>query len=186
MDIVKIKGGPYLCQDKGIKGYRYYVTLEDGRKIAYARYVLMQSFCTPYIPRKFVVHHINGNTLNDTIENLKLIKNEEHASLHHPRGSQYGVSPADDFNAWNRAYHKARRLNNDEEWIARQRQYSARYKSEHKEQIAQRHKLFYLKNKERLLLKKKQYRESHKEQLLLKQRQYRKRKKEERNGVSIT
>lgn len=37
------------------------------------------------IPRGYVVHHIDGNTKNNNIENLKIMTQSEHLKLHHQK-----------------------------------------------------------------------------------------------------
>jgi hypothetical protein len=35
------------------------------------------------IPKGFIIHHIDGNNKNNSIENLKLLTQSEHIKLHH-------------------------------------------------------------------------------------------------------
>ncbi len=61
--------------------YRRRIVYVDGKKMYYARYLMEQN-----LGRKLedgeVVHHIDGNTLNDNEENLSLVKQGEHCALH--------------------------------------------------------------------------------------------------------
>ena len=46
-------------------------------------HLVMESFINRYIKKSEIVHHINGDVLDDRIENLKLFNNQkEHAKYH--------------------------------------------------------------------------------------------------------
>lgn len=71
---------------KGItyhKGRRF-ITI-GGKRIRYSHYVWCnQPLNLPYIPEGFVVHHTDGDTLNDTPDNLVLLPRNMHLQLHNP------------------------------------------------------------------------------------------------------
>ena len=39
-----------------------------------------------------IVHHIDGNKLNNSFENLEILTNSEHRSIHSPKGSKFGIN----------------------------------------------------------------------------------------------
>jgi hypothetical protein len=52
-----------------------------------------------------VVHHINEDPFDNRIENLQVMTKSEHMKLHHPRDySRFGVSAAEDRQAWHKCY----------------------------------------------------------------------------------
>jgi hypothetical protein len=55
----------------------------NGKKIDLHRKI-MSDFLGYSIPRELVVHHINGNMMDNRIENLQLMSIQEHGRLHHP------------------------------------------------------------------------------------------------------
>ena len=63
------RGRKYCCSYKGRIDYRY------------ARYIVEQALGHD-IPSDYHVHHIDGNRLNDNINNLRLMASEEHIRLH--------------------------------------------------------------------------------------------------------
>jgi len=105
MDEIKYKYGPYLFKDERGKT-RYTGILPNGVKTSRARLVMMNFLHCQRIPKSLHIHHINGDTTNDSINNLEIMKMISHLQYHHPRDySRYGVS-----SSGNRlAYGQARR-----------------------------------------------------------------------------
>lgn len=66
------------------RGYRWVYVTEDGRRRAKREHRVIMA---QYIGRKLepweVVHHINGNTQDNRIENLEIQKWDEHTVAHH-------------------------------------------------------------------------------------------------------
>ena len=80
--------------------------LQDGSRIQRARLVMMNYLHAVKIPKCFHIHHIDGNKVNDRIENLQLMFGRDHLKLHHPNDYKYGISCADDEKAYKRARSK--------------------------------------------------------------------------------
>lgn len=78
--IPEIKWGPYLEQHG--KHKRFIVILSNDCRMFFSRLVMMRKLCTTSIPKALIVHHIDGDTLNDTIENLTLVKRNDHIRKH--------------------------------------------------------------------------------------------------------
>ena len=109
MEPNKTKFNPQLeIKDNG--NPRWMVYLLDGRHIPRARLIMMDYLHTKKIPKKFDVHHINGITDDDRIENLQLLSSRKHTALHHPRDYKYGVSRTEDPNAYQNALNKEPRV----------------------------------------------------------------------------
>lgn len=67
---------------------RYLISTEDGR-IDEHRYV-MEQYLGRELERGEVVHHMDGNPLNNNIENLELMSNGSHSKLHHTGSKRTG------------------------------------------------------------------------------------------------
>lgn len=92
---------------------RYDVFFDNGRQMRRARYVMAKFLCAKdlYIPQTLVVHHIDGNVLNDDLANLTLMKRSEHTSMHRvDRPLKYGVRSKNN----KRVYRKVHYLANKE------------------------------------------------------------------------
>jgi hypothetical protein len=81
-------------------GYkRNYACLYDDDKfltgMPLARLVMMNYLHCKKLPTKLYVHHINGNSMDDRIENLQLVTINIHASIHHPKDYKFGTSYTD-------------------------------------------------------------------------------------------
>jgi hypothetical protein len=79
---------------KPIKGFRYswgykYIFMpshpfaNDGRYVAEHR-LEMEKKIGRYLKPEEIVHHINGNKLDNTITNLAIVDRKEHALMHYP------------------------------------------------------------------------------------------------------
>lgn len=77
----KSKGGGITT-----KGYR--CIRINGKQILEHRYVVTQALGRKLLPYE-VVHHINGEKLDNRIENLQLMTVEEHNNLHRGKSIKY-------------------------------------------------------------------------------------------------
>lgn len=71
-----------LTQRKDKSGkIRNWIKIEEPNKwIEYAKFVWIQH--NGNIPKGFLIHHIDKNTLNDNIENLALVTRKAHINIH--------------------------------------------------------------------------------------------------------
>lgn len=119
----------YKSQKDHCGNSRCVAILEDGTGMFNSRVIMMNYLHTNHIPKRIDVHHINGNTNDDRIENLQIITKSDHAKLHHPHNyDRYGISSSENPNAYNKA------LNNDpmhrEQYLARLKGYRERDKND--------------------------------------------------------
>ncbi len=68
--------GVFFCESTG-----YLHIWINGKSIRYHRFLWEQVNGT--IPKGYVLHHIDGDKLNNNLQNLELLKNSEHTKLHH-------------------------------------------------------------------------------------------------------
>ena len=67
-------------------GYRFIVVYEDGkrRKVLEHRYV-MEQHLERVLTTDEIIHHINGDKLDNRLENLEVMARKAHGQHHHPR-----------------------------------------------------------------------------------------------------
>lgn len=63
---------------------RRFIKIPPKKWVEYARWVWEQA--NGKIPRGFVVHHIDGDKMNDNPNNLKCMSRADHTALHDPKG----------------------------------------------------------------------------------------------------
>lgn len=78
------KGGMYICN-----GYRLIKVCN--KYIGEHRYIMEQSIKRK-LNHKEHIHHIDGNKINNDINNLIIISNCEHGKIHYPKGSKFGIN----------------------------------------------------------------------------------------------
>lgn len=100
-DARKNKTGNFFCDnDCRIKWWRgerhnwwksgfhfrlgYKVVLQKHHKYKFEHRLIMEEHIGRKLSRDEVIHHINGNRLDNRIENLVIMTNEEHGRLHNP------------------------------------------------------------------------------------------------------
>jgi len=66
--------------DKNGKGRRWIKISEPNKWIPYAQFVWIE--CGGNIPSGFILHHIDGDTMNDDTGNLSLVTRSLHISIH--------------------------------------------------------------------------------------------------------
>lgn len=71
--------------------YRWFITDRRGKTVAWARVVMEGQLCRDLLPGE-VVHHINGDSEDDRVENLKVFRSQRDHLLEewHAPDSQYG------------------------------------------------------------------------------------------------
>lgn len=56
-----------------------------GELILKSHFVYLNYSGLDKIPRGYIIHHVDGNSLNDKIENLILMRRKDHILLHHDK-----------------------------------------------------------------------------------------------------
>jgi hypothetical protein len=85
------KGGKIITSGKNkyilIKNHKHPFATKTGYILEHR--LVMEKHLGRYLKPEEIVHHINRNTLDNKIENLKLFfNNSEHSKIHHPKGYQ--------------------------------------------------------------------------------------------------
>ena len=73
-------GSLSIRKDKNTKLRRFIKIAEPNKWIEYAQYIWIKN--NGNIPKGFIVHHEDENTLNDNINNLSLLTRKQHFEIH--------------------------------------------------------------------------------------------------------
>lgn len=103
MEPIVQKWGPYVCKDHNGK-IRQTVVMQDGKHIPYSRLLMMNYLHTKNIPKRLLIHHINGISNDDRIENYLLIDRGKHSQLHNPSGLKYGFARSENRKEYDKLY----------------------------------------------------------------------------------
>lgn len=68
-----------LCDD----GYGYLTCLHNGKRRFVHRVVMAEALKLPFLPKKFQVHHIDGDPKNNELDNLALVTVVGHQGIHY-------------------------------------------------------------------------------------------------------
>ena len=71
----------------------YKTVTYNGKQILVHRLIMEEQIQRPLKPEE-IVHHINGDKLDNRIENLEIMTNSEHTAEHHKRGDICGHIPS--------------------------------------------------------------------------------------------
>ncbi|KKK89016.1 hypothetical protein LCGC14_2737350 [marine sediment metagenome] len=86
----KSEGSKKTQFKKGVKPYNFKTGVKlkrkykrfNGKLMLNAHVVWLEFHNLKTIPKEYVVHHIDGDSLNDNIGNLKIMESIEHKKLH--------------------------------------------------------------------------------------------------------
>lgn len=75
---------PYKAKSRQNDGYRWHVRHRDiGKKTLWARIVYQNYYLNgKEIPKGYDIHHKDGNTENDNLENLEMVSHINHLTIH--------------------------------------------------------------------------------------------------------
>jgi len=92
-EYTKLEGFRVVIRVENGFSQRRYIRLKRNSSthlVTYARYVWNQNHPNNTVKRNEEIHHIDGNALNDNINNLSKLKRKEHAALHLPKEEDNG------------------------------------------------------------------------------------------------
>lgn len=67
-------------------------SLKSGERYIFEHRLIMENFLNRFLTRDEQVHHVNGDKSDNRIENLEVLTRPQHASLHFPKGFNFGVN----------------------------------------------------------------------------------------------
>jgi hypothetical protein len=145
------------------KDYRWYVKLPDGRNIARSRLVMMNYLHTTLIPSRIHIHHINKDTLDDSLNNLQIMRDSDHISSH--------------TNPLKLSLKERRRLRKEHAKIYNSlpstKKRMADWREEHKDELNEYYEKYKDVNSERLLAYRRAYYHKHREEKIAYSKEYR-------------
>jgi len=89
----EFKKGQKAWNYKGGKKLKRKMKKYNGILILNAHYVWLKHTGLNKIPKRYIIHHKDGNSLNDNIENLELMKDKEHKEYHNFLTAQSRAGP---------------------------------------------------------------------------------------------
>lgn len=133
---------------------RYKIVKDNGKFKREHRLVWERAYGK--IPKGYIIHHINGNSKDNRLENLLCLSHGDHIRLHSMLRSE-GVDPVD----------------SQDKDVINDRTYAREYNKRHRSDIAKRTKLYRATHRDEIALSKLIYRIAHCEEINVYQKQYR-------------
>lgn len=87
--ILILKGGKYIAHGYIMIHKPKHLTSNKQGYIPEHRYIMEKSI-NRYLKKNEIVHHINGDTFDNRIENLFIHSRSSHAYYHFPKNSKFG------------------------------------------------------------------------------------------------
>lgn len=111
--IYSTKGeGKYLKPSINVGGYYVVSIYVDGTKKQYKVHDLVAETYVPNPEGKKYIHHIDGNKLNNSVDNLLWVTREEHAAIHSDKKSMTYIY-TDDFKSKIAESHKGKTISDE-------------------------------------------------------------------------
>jgi len=70
-------------------GYYQITSVKEGNDCKYLHRLIFEDFYNMTIPKGYIIHHKNGNKLDNCILNLQLMKRSEHMKMHNTGENHY-------------------------------------------------------------------------------------------------
>jgi hypothetical protein len=156
---------PILYTSECVANGRNCCYIGNHKSIRKYRLIMMNFLHTRNIPRRLVIHHINGNKLDDRLENLSLTTQTIHAKTHI---NPYNI-PKEERRKKSLQKYASKQSTKDREKL---------WRENNKERIKENDKQYVLLNKERLKVYRKEYYIKNKETILLKNKLYKQLRRE--------